>query len=147
VNRASVLFGFLLLASVAAARDAAGQLPDPAPLPEADHSTIGYPNVAEALKALRAKPDAKIVEQEGWTIVQENDPAQDTMTMWSFAPESDPAYPAVAQRITFKQDGAWLMRMNVQCEASKLACDKFVRDFEDLNERLKQEIKRAKNAD
>ena len=146
MNAVSALV-LLLLTSVAAAQDQSEKLRDPKPLPEADHSTIGYPNVAEALKALRAKPDAKIVEQQGWTIIQENDSAQDRLTLWSFAPESDPAYPAVAQRITYKQDGAWLMRMNVQCEASKLACDKFVRDFEELNERLKQEIKRAKNAD
>ena len=147
MNAVSALIVLLLLPSVAAAQDQSEKLHDPRPLPEADYSTIGYPNVAEALKALRANPDARIVEQQGWTIVQEKDSAQDMMTLWSFAPESDPAYPAVAQRIVYKQDGAWLMRRNVQCEASKLACDKFVRDFEELDERLKREIKRAKNAD
>jgi hypothetical protein len=147
VNAVSALIVFLLLPSVAVAQDHSEKLHDPKPLPEADHSTIGYPSVAAALKALRAKPDAKITEQQGWTIVQEENSAQDTMTLWSFAPEGDPAYPAVAQRILYKQDGAWFMRRNVHCEASKSACDKFVRDFEDLDERLKQEIKRAKNAD
>ena len=141
------LLGLLLLSPVVLAHGVSIPSSDPTPLPEADNSTIGYANVAEALKALRAKPDAKITEQQGWTIIQENDSAQDTMTLWSFAPENDPAYPAVAQRIVYKQDGAWFMRRNVHCEASKSACDKFVRDFEDLDERLKQEIKRAKNAD
>ncbi|MGZ8363186.1 MAG: hypothetical protein ACXW3D_04940 [Caulobacteraceae bacterium] len=100
-----------------------GSAEEPAPLPEAGSSTIGYPTVEAALTALKAKKGVRITRKQGWTIIQDDSAA------WLFAPSNDPAFPSVIQRaLVNKPDGAY-METNIRCEASKEACDNFVRRF------------------
>ena len=101
------------------------------PIEEARDSTIGYPTVAAALAALRAKPGVKFTTQGGWTIADD----ESTGAIWSFSPPGYPAYPAAVRRQVRQQGGQVQLGMDIQCEASKAACDDLVREFQKLNER------------
>ena len=97
-------------------------------------STIGYPSVAAALNALRAREDVNISVESGWTIITE----PGGLTIWSFSPPDQPAYPAVARRVLYQEAGAWFIKMDVRCEAEKPACDELQQDFEALNESMRE---------
>ena len=110
---------------------------NPAPVPEAPKSTIGYPTAAAALAALKAKPGVTFAEQDGWTIATD-DAAN---AVWSFPPERDPAYPAVVRRqMTAGAKGALVVQMDVLCSASKTACDDLVRAFERMNDEARRQL-------
>ena len=100
------------------------------PLPEASGSTIGYPSVAAALKALHAQPDVVFTTQNGWTIATDDA----AYTVWSFTPPNYPAYPAVVKRQVVSETSGSTIRTSVHCEASKAACDDLVRTFSQMNE-------------
>ena len=96
--------------------------------------------VEEALTALRARSDVTITGQGGWTIVSD----ESGLTIWSFTPADHPAHPAYVERRMIQKDGAWYVRMNVQCGASKKACDKLVEEFRALNEQIREELNSGK---
>lgn len=104
------------------------------PLAESPGSSIGYPSVAAALAALRNKPGVAISQQNGWTVATE----ASTLTIWSFAPRGNPAYPAVAKRHVVEDKKATWIDMTIACEASKAACDDFVRTFEALDAKVSE---------
>lgn len=103
-------------------------------LTEEPASTIGYPSVANALSALQAREDVFISVEDGWTIIAE----PGGLTIWSFTPPDQPAYPAVAKRVFYQEAGAWFIKMDVRCEAGKAACDQLQKDFEALNESMRK---------
>jgi len=113
----------------AAPANAPTPAPTPAPLPEAKASTIGYPDVDSALKALHARPDVVFTSKDGWTIATD----QAAGAFWSFPPPGHPAYPSAVKRWLVEQDGHVTLQMAVQCQAAKPACDDLVRTFETLN--------------
>jgi hypothetical protein len=102
-------------------------------VPETSKTSIEYGSVTEALAALRKRKDVQISTVRGWTIIAD----RSHLTLWSFAPESDPAYPAAVKR-TFRAHpgGGSDMDMSILCEASKEACDNLVREFAALNNQL-----------
>ena len=108
----------------------------------ARNSSIGFPSVAAALEALRARKDVNISVQSGWTVVAE----RDGLTLWSFTPKGHPAYPAVVKRAFVQKDGAWFVNMNALCEAEKAPCDKLMQDFRGLNEQMRQSLERSHKA-
>jgi hypothetical protein len=110
-------------------------------IPEQSASTIGYTSVAAALTALQARKDVSISVQSGWTIITESG----GLTIWSFAPRDNPAYPAVAKRVLYQEQGAWKLMMYIRCEADKASCDKFVQNFEALNIQMEQAINQGHN--
>ena len=101
--------------------------------PASTVSTIGYPSVADALSTLQAREDVFISMEDGWTIITE----PGGLTIWSFSPPDQPAYPAVAKRVFYQEEGAWFIKMDVRCEARKTACDQLQQDFEALNESMR----------
>lgn len=109
-------------------------------LTEEPASTIGYPSVAAALSALRAREEVNIAVEGGWTIITE----PGGLTIWSFSPPDQPAYPAVAKRVLYQEAGAWFIKMDVRCEAEKAACDQLQRDFEALNENMREAMEAAR---
>ena len=115
----------ILLASVLPGTMAHADQVDPSGLSEAEHSTTGYPSVAAALQALHAAPNVAFTTQNGWTIATD----RANYTIWSFAPPTDPAYPAVVKRQVMHEGSQSSIHMSVQCEASKAACDDLVRTF------------------
>ena len=107
--------------------------------PGAAQSSIGYPSVAAALQALQHKSGVNIVNQGGWTVI--DDPSE--QTIWSFAPPGHPAYPAAVRRQIVKESGGFSLKMNVLCQAAKQPCDKLVADFQELNKKMRENINRS----
>ena len=107
--------------------------------PTAVQSSIGYPSVAAALQALQHKSGVNIVNQGGWTVI--DDPSE--QTIWSFAPPGHPAYPAAVRRQIVKESGGFSLKMNVLCQAAKQPCDKLVADFQELNKKMRESINRS----
>ncbi|WP_162932086.1 DUF4019 domain-containing protein [Solimonas sp. K1W22B-7] len=114
----------------------------PEPVAETQGSSIGYKTVQEALAALKAKAGAKVSEQQGWTIVQDQDAGN--IALWSFTPQGHPAYPSAVKRSVVERDGALHIDMKVQCQAGKEPCDQLVRDFMALNERMKEDLEKRR---
>ena len=101
-------------------------------------SGIGYPSVAAALKDLHSKPEVIFREEGGWIIAED----RSHYTLWSFATESDPAYPSAVKRTAVQEAGGSVtMNMNILCEAKQDACDKLAADFNELNERARDSLK------
>jgi hypothetical protein len=100
-------------------------------------SSIEYPSVAAALKDLHSKPEVNFSEQNGWIIADD----RSHFTVWTFAPQGDPAYPSAVKRTAVQQGKGITMDMKVQCESTQSACDKLVADFQALNDRAVQALK------
>lgn len=99
---------------------------------------VEYASVAEAFAQLSKKEGIKLNVSQGWTVIIEDDGT--TITMWSFAPETHPAHPAVAKRVFYEDQSAWYVKMSILCEAHKEPCDQFARDFENLNEEMRKYV-------
>jgi hypothetical protein len=100
-------------------------------------SGIGYPSVAAALKDLHSKPEVQFREEGGWIIAED----RSHYTLWSFAPEGDPAYPSAVKRTAVQEAGGSVtMNMNILCESTQDACDKLVANFNELNERARDSL-------
>ncbi|MFT3807258.1 DUF4019 domain-containing protein [Arenimonas sp.] len=120
---------------------AKGKAAEPDPLPESDANAIGYATVEEARKALTSRKDAEVRPmQEGWLVV--NTPADNAI--WTFTPAGHPAYPAVVKRFWFEKNGSMMMGMTALCQAAKEPCDALMRDFQELNQKMAEEIKNKK---
>jgi hypothetical protein len=101
-------------------------------------SSIGYSSVAAALADLHSNPEVKFSIQNGWTIAED----RSHFTLWSFAPEGDPAYPSAVKRTAVQAPGGSVnMDMRVLCQSTQAACDKLVADFNALNERMRSSFK------
>lgn len=118
---------------------ALGQSAVTTPLPEVPHSSIGYSTVAAALADLRTKPGVQIREQQGWTIIRDQESGN--LALWSFTPPGHPAHPAAVKRVVAEKDGAVYIDMKVLCQADKTSCDTLVREFQALNDRIKEEVR------
>lgn len=93
---------------------------------------IGYPSVAVALDALKARNDVAISVQGGWTIVSEEAPP----VIWSFSPADHPAHPAAVRRAIVSKGGNVYVEMTALCQSTKAACDKLMEDFKVLNAQM-----------
>src|ERR1700739_4441353 len=85
-----------------------------APLAESPHNTTGYASPGAALEALRADPGVRFETHEGWIVA--HDDARSAV--WTFAPQGDPAYPAVVRRSLVDRDGRVMVNTAIQCGAS-----------------------------
>lgn len=99
-------------------------------------SSLGYTTVHDALVSLTAKPGVGITvtKPDGWTIVSESSPE---FAVWSFTPQAHYAYPAVVRRIVKQTNGQVHVVTTALCQADKLSCDKLIREFQQLNEQMK----------
>ncbi|MES2016221.1 MAG: hypothetical protein V4484_06965 [Pseudomonadota bacterium] len=94
-------------------------------------ASIGYANVADALAALKAKKDAVVSDQHGWTVIEDKAGA----ATWTFVPRGHPAYPALIKRALVASDGKSGVAITQLCHAGKTVCDKLVTEFDNLNKR------------
>ncbi len=124
MNKFVVLFLGLLM--TAGALEAA---PQPSPLLETVGSNIGYKTVAEALASLKQMQGVSFSMVRGWTIVTD----EAHLTVWSFAPKSDPSYPAVVRRVVTSAASGSKVTMDVLCESDKASCGNLVREFSNRN--------------
>jgi len=110
--------------------------PPPAP---PSGGEIEYKTVQQALASLRAKPGAQARrDEEGWITISEQ--VAGNTVLWTFVPQAHPAYPAGVKRTILERGGSLYIDMRVLCEAQKAACDKLVREFQALNERMRREV-------
>src|SRR5215469_8647400 len=93
--------------------------------PDSKSSKIGYKTVAEAMTSLKQMKGVSFSSVRGWTIVTD----EPHLTVWSFAPKSDPSYPAVVKRTVISTSGGSKITMDVLCEANQASCDNLVRQF------------------
>ncbi|MES2875693.1 MAG: hypothetical protein V4708_18350 [Bacteroidota bacterium] len=108
------------------------------PLAESPTSTIEYASPKAAYEALSKKQDVTFRKEEnGWVVAYD----KSASTIWSFPPATDPSFPAVIKRTILETAEGISIKMDVKCGASKEACDQLVRNFSDLNEKIKQDIK------
>ena len=92
-------------------------------------SDIGYKTVAQALSSLKLEKDAAFSTVRGWTIVTD----ETHLTVWSFAPRTDPSYPAVVKRTVTSTGAGSRVTTRILCEADKRSCDNLAREFNNLN--------------
>jgi hypothetical protein len=92
---------------------------------------VGYKTVAQARAALKQMKDLSFSEVRGWTIVTD----EAHLTVWSFAPRTDPSYPAVVKRMVSSTGSGSKVTTGVLCEADKAACANLVREFNNTNSR------------
>jgi hypothetical protein len=124
----SALLLTVILADVACAQEPAGTA---APAPE-------YRTAAAAFEALHAKGRVKISTESGWTVIED----QSTLSVWSFTPPEHPAFPAAIHRQVVQDGNDLFVKMDVLCEAPKSACDTMVAEFQKLNRRVRDDVKR-----
>lgn len=111
--------------------------------PGAEASDIGYPTVEAARSALLARDDIRMSRADGWLSIE--DPAN--LAIWTFAPEDDPAHPAVVRRTVLERDGQVVIRMDIRCEGAPAACDALEEHFLSLNAGAGEALPAAGDAD
>lgn len=116
-----ILVAFLLVSSPLLAQTAEGD--------------IGYPSVEAARADLMARQDVRLSTADGWLTVE--DPMG--MTLWTFAPESDPSHPAVIKRSVVEDGDSIVIRMDIRCEGDIDACDGLEEHFMSLNESVRDQ--------
>jgi hypothetical protein len=89
--------------------------------PVAEHAAIPYSSLAEALKALRAKPGVEFRNEGGWIVAY--DP--ETIVSWLLTPPGHPAYPSIVKRHVVNSESGADMATEIRCFATKAVCDKF----------------------
>jgi hypothetical protein len=92
---------------------------------------VGYKTVAKALAALKVRKGVTFSTVRGWTIVTD----EEQLTVWSFAPASDPSYPSVVKRMVISNGAGSAVTLKVLCESSRASCDNLVREFSAKNPR------------
>ena len=92
--------------------------------------------VGEMLRRLKSDPNMKVRMDRGWTIVS----SDSGRTLWSFTPEDHPAHPSYVKREVIEKNGAIYIDTSARCGSGKLVCDKLVRDFIDLNNKVRVNI-------
>ncbi len=106
-------------------------------LPESP-GALEYKRVSEALDAVRAKPGVivNVTKPDGWVIINDGKDV-----MWSFTPVGHYAHPAVVRRaLVLRSSGGLFMDMRALCEAQKEPCDRLIREFQQLNDRMRESV-------
>ncbi len=106
-------------------------------LPEFSGDVIGFPSPGAALAALRARPDVSFKEADGWLVAVD----QKNQTVWSFPPQSHPAYPSAIKRYVVQQGGKFYLASRIMCGGTKVVCDQLELDFEKLNAQAPNTLK------
>ncbi len=89
-----------------------------------------YDTVAEALAGVSATPGIEWKIENGWPIAID----MKNLAIWSFSPSDYPAYPAVVKRYVIPVgENHSIIKMAIQCEAPKAACDDLYRTFAKMN--------------
>jgi hypothetical protein len=86
----------------------------------------------------KAEKLAESFRDKGYVVI--NDAANGTL--WTFTVAGHPAHPSVVCREPVEDGGKLRMEMGVECEASSAECERLVRGFEDLNQKMVKELER-----
>ncbi len=64
----------------------------------------------------------------------------DGLTQFVVTRPSEPAHPAVTCREGYQEDGAWMTRRTMRCDAGREACDKLFLEFQEVDEQLRKHL-------
>ncbi len=100
---------------------------------------IGYKTVDEAFQAIKDSNTIEMnVNQDGWLFGTDKS-VKDQYTIWTFTPESHPAYPTVIKRIFVTQNDETTVHMDIICQTiDKDSCNTLIQTFKKLNTSLGQ---------
>ena len=71
-----------------------------------------------------------------------SDKAKDTI--WTFTVAGHPAHPSVVCRRPVQDSGKLRLQMDVRCNAAESECEKLVHAFQELNQRMLQDMQKQK---
>jgi hypothetical protein len=71
-----------------------------------------------------------------------SDKAKDTI--WTFTVPGHPAHPSVVCRRPVQDNGKLRLQMDVRCNAAEAECEKLVQAFQELNQRMLQDMQKQK---
>jgi hypothetical protein len=114
----------VLSAGPAAAQDLCGRPPEE---PQAL-----FDRLTKAEKLSEAFRDA--------SYVAVSDKSKDTI--WTFTVAGHPAHPSVVCRRPVQDDGKLRLQMDVRCNADEAECEKLVNAFQELNQRMLQDMQK-----
>jgi hypothetical protein len=122
-NSLSLFFG-LVLAVCAFAQPMKDGSGNPKP------SEFEYPTVAAALAAVSARWDVeRFYRGDGWLGFSDSK----NKTIWAFAPNGHPAYPAVVKRVMIDDGKVVTVKTTSRCEGLKASCDEMLQEFKALD--------------
>jgi hypothetical protein len=122
--RFALAAALLLSAAPAFAQDLCGR---PAEAPQALFDRL--------TKAEKLKEDFRDA-----SYVAVSDKAKDTV--WTFTVPGHPAHPSVVCRRPVQDGGEMRLEMNVRCGAAEAECQKLVRAFQELNQRMLRDLRK-----
>ena len=107
-------------------------------IPAAQAQTPGqipYDSPQEASVALNKDPNAKLTRNgDGWQTVHVSQGPNEGI--WSFVPQSHPAFPGVVKLQVLEKDGHLFIAKDALCGGSKIVCDQLIQESTRLNERI-----------
>ena len=92
--------------------------------------------VSALLAQLKSDPNVQVRVERGWHIAE----VKSERALYSFTPESHPAHPSYVKREVIEKDGAVYIETSARCGAEKSVCDQLVRDFIELNNKVKNSV-------
>lgn len=92
--------------------------------------------VNELLTQLKSNPEVNVRSERGWQIVE----VKSERALYSFTPESHAAHPSYVKREVVEKDGSIFMETSARCGAEKAVCDQLIRDFIELNNKVKESV-------
>lgn len=93
-------------------------------------------SAAELLSQLQADPEVEFRTKRGWRIAA----IKSERVLYSFTPDNHPAHPSYVKREVVQEEGGIYMKTSVSCGATKNVCDQLVRDFIELNKKIKNSV-------
>jgi len=95
-----------------------------------------FESVQQVYEFLKDEEGVDIRTEQGWTIAEK----QEDMALWSFTTDGHPAHPSVFMRQVVISEERIILRTWGICEAEKDACDALSREFEELNESVREQM-------
>lgn len=90
-------------------------------------------SVEEVLLRLESDPNVDVRNERGWKVAA----IESGRILYSFTPENHPAHPSYVKREVVEKNGTIYIETNARCGAKKSICDQLVRDFIELNNKVK----------
>jgi len=113
----------------------------PALAQQQDNDLCGRPREAPEAMFQRLTKTEKLAESfRDKSYVTINDAANGTI--WTFTVAGHPAHPSVVCREPVEEGGKLRIDMGVQCEASEEECERLVRAFETLNQKMLEDAQK-----
>ena len=92
--------------------------------------------VSELLEQLKSSPDVQVRTERGWEVAE----VKSERALYSFTPEIHPAHPSYVKREVVEKDGSIYIEITASCGAEKSVCDQLIRDFIELNNKVKENM-------